>query len=63
MTIMGQPLPARPLPGGPLPTTTRLRPIAAPNATLAGRTDVTATLATFVVVADSPISGTRRGGR
>ena len=61
MTVMGQPLAARPLPGGALPTTTRARPIAAPNATLAARSEVTATLATFVVVADSPVSGFKPG--
>ena len=61
MTVMGQPFPARPLPGGPLPSVTRARPIAAPNATLAARTDVTATLATFVVVADSPVIGFKPG--
>jgi ferredoxin-NADP reductase len=49
------------MPGGPLPTTTRSRPIAAPNATVAGRTEVTATLATFVVVADSPVNGFKPG--
>jgi ferredoxin-NADP reductase len=61
MTVIGQPLPARPLPSGPLPSVTRSRPIASPNATLAGRTEVTATLATFVVVADSPVSGFKPG--
>jgi CDP-4-dehydro-6-deoxyglucose reductase len=61
MTVMRQPLPPWTMPGGPLPATTRARPIAAPNATLAGRTEVTATLATFVVVTDSPVSGFKPG--
>lgn len=45
----------------PLPAVRNARPLASPNATLAARDDVSATLATFIVVLDAPLNGYRAG--
>jgi ferredoxin-NADP reductase len=62
MTVVGRPLPERRgFHLSSLPPTRRARPLDPPNATLAAREEVTATLGVFVVVTDQPLGKFRPG--